>query len=107
MAEPRTLTIQGSEIENYNSVLLTGWNYIGYPYQGSINISIALESISDNYNKVYSYNSQLEKWDVYNPYPSIIEPNTIKLITIPVPTAVTPFTPSFAVLNADLMSIAI
>jgi len=77
MLNPSTLIVSGFEVVGYQYNLAIGWNYIGYPYYGSKNISLALASLENGYNKVYSYNAELGKWDVYNPYPTALEPNSI------------------------------
>ena len=75
--EPASLTISGYQPFDYQTRLFAGWNYIGYPSLIARNISNALASLGINYNKVYSYNAEQEKWEVYNLYQTPLEPNTI------------------------------
>lgn len=76
-SEATELIISGIQPLAYERPLTAGWNYIGNPYITSRPIDVVMNSLGDNYNKVYSYDAAQEKWDVYNFYPSSIEPNTL------------------------------
>jgi len=81
MRESATLTLSGYEVEEYDLELVEGWNYIGYPYLGSRNISSALSSMTSAVYRVYAYNTELEKWDVFRIYELPVQPNTLDVMS--------------------------
>ncbi|MFH1642767.1 MAG: C25 family cysteine peptidase [Nanoarchaeota archaeon] len=77
LTEPAVLHVVGYRPSEFSMELSQDWNFIGYPYTLQENITNALSSISDEYYKIYSYDAVLKKYDVYKPYDTIYEPNSI------------------------------
>ncbi len=75
-----TLTINGARASTYNGQLQAGWNLIGSPYDGSVDMGRAASSLNSQYYALFSYNATEQKWERYSPYPTISQPNTIKML---------------------------
>jgi len=77
MLGPATLEIVFEESGTYSKGLVSGWNFIGYPYTTSRETGLALTSLSDKYDIIYSYDNVNKDWTFYSPYPSLIFNNTL------------------------------
>ncbi|MFH1916659.1 MAG: FG-GAP-like repeat-containing protein [Nanoarchaeota archaeon] len=70
-----TLHFSGYENPTITYTLKEGFNFIG-PAR-TIPATDAFAPIKDNIYRVYSYDTELQKWDMYKPYATEIEPSTI------------------------------
>ena len=77
MNSPATLTIRGSPVYDFRLNLREQWNYIGYPSTEERNVTSALQSIDGLYYRMYSYDAQLKRYDLHNPYASVPEPDVL------------------------------
>jgi hypothetical protein len=81
MDEPVVLDVEGYGLdEDMRIELFADWNYVGYVFGNPKNCSSAVLGIAGNYYRIYSYNAELGRWEVYRPYPSFIEPNTFSVM---------------------------
>ena len=61
------LTVEGLYPSTVSIPLYTGWNLISYPGEVATSVPVALSSISEKYEKVFSYRAgETNPWKVYD-----------------------------------------
>ena len=67
------LKVYGYEISDFSTNLKENWHYIGWPYLESMEVTRGLNSLNNNYFKIYAYDSVNQRWESFNPYYSIYQ----------------------------------
>ncbi|MFH0874916.1 MAG: hypothetical protein V1859_03190 [archaeon] len=78
MKQKAALELHGYSIRTFSLSFSKGWNFFGYWSLDETTILSALSTISGKFNRVYAYNSSLQKWELFKPVESSSEINSIK-----------------------------
>ena len=80
MSAPAILAINGYESTNLSIALVPDWNFVGYPLLSEKNITEVMAGIDGKFNRIYSYDAKSQNWNIYHPYASAFEPNTLLIM---------------------------